>query len=83
MRMLVPSDIEVLREIEEFLIKEGLSPSKFGLEAMADPALVFQLRAGDRSLTLRSMRRVADYINSRKASKLATLPPTGSAGAHD
>jgi hypothetical protein len=57
------SDADLLEEIQSFLTRHKMKPSRFGLEAMNDGALVPHLKAG-RSLTLKSARRVMDYMRA-------------------
>jgi hypothetical protein len=52
----------LLAEIEEALEKTGLSPSKFGLEAVNDSSFVFDLREGKRDLRLKTVKKVRDFI---------------------
>ena len=39
---------ELLRQIEEYLARVGLSPTRFGRIVVHDPRFVFDLRAGRR-----------------------------------
>ena len=39
---------ELLREVEEYLARAGLSPTRFGRIVLHDPRFVFDLRAGRR-----------------------------------
>lgn len=59
--MNIISDRDLLEQIEGFIEKHGIAPSRFGLEAMGDGALIPQLREG-RSLSLRNARRIADFM---------------------
>lgn len=61
--MEIITDAQLLERIEAFLVKHAMSPSKFGREAMGDPALVFQLRDAKRSLSLKSAARVGDFMD--------------------
>lgn len=94
--MRFPDDEQMLSRIERFLISRCMSATRFGLEALNDGALVFQLRRRQRSLTLRSAGKVIAFMNEvdRRARPCTeeelssvparvTLPPTGSAAAHD
>ena len=60
--MKIPSDAELLVQIEQFLRVSKMKPSRFGLETLSDGAMVFQLREGRRSLTLKSAQKVLQYI---------------------
>lgn len=57
------TDTELLAKIDEFLTAQDMKPSRFGLEAMGDGALIPQLRAG-RSLTLKNAARVMDFMST-------------------
>lgn len=69
----IPSDAELLAKIEEFLDASHMAPSRFGLETMADGAVVFQLREGRRSLTLKSAEKVLKYIADHRPAITASL----------
>ena len=60
--MQVPSDADLLAQIESFLVAKSMAPSRFGLGAIGDGALVFQLRDGKRSLTLKSAQKIARFM---------------------
>jgi hypothetical protein len=64
------TDAEMLDQIERFLAAHTMKPSRFGLEAMGDGALVQQLRAG-RSLSLRNAERVVRFMASYSDNKAA------------
>jgi hypothetical protein len=55
------TDEKLLREIEAFIAKHQIKPSRFGLDTMGDGALIPQLRSG-RSLSLRNAIRVVRYM---------------------
>lgn len=55
----------LLRRIERYLKKTRTSPSKFGLEAVRDPQLVFDLRRG-RQARRRLEARVDAFIDLRE-----------------
>lgn len=56
----------LLSEVEGFLHDTKMKPSRFGLEAMGDGALVSQLRAGSRSLSVKNADRVLSYIKRQR-----------------
>lgn len=69
--MEIITDAQLLAQIEAFLAKhkDHMTPSRFGREALRDPALVFQLRGATnnkdgkpRSLTLEKAVKVAEYM---------------------
>lgn len=61
--MKIITDAELLEQIEQFLKKTEMAPSRFGLDAMGDGALVPQLKAG-RSLSLKNAERVARFMSA-------------------
>lgn len=65
--MEIITDAQLLDRIEAFLKIHDMSPSRFGREAMADGALVFQLRDGKRSLSLRNAEKIVAYMNGYRA----------------
>jgi hypothetical protein len=69
--MTFPTDAVLLEQIEQFLTKTKMKPSRLGLEAIADGALVFQLREGRRSLTLKSAEKIVNYMTAYEAAKAA------------
>lgn len=58
--MILTDDI-LLEKVEAFLKRHEMAPTRFGLEAMGDGALVKQLRA-HRSLTLKNAERVIRFM---------------------
>ena len=53
----------IVREIEKFLARTGLAPTRFGRLAASDPRLVFDLRNG-RDPRKRMVRRIEHFMNS-------------------
>jgi hypothetical protein len=60
--MEIITDAQLLEKIEGFLTQHSMKPSAFGRGAMNDPALVFQLREGKRSLSLKNAERVGAFM---------------------
>jgi hypothetical protein len=58
-----PTDAELLDVIEQFVTTRQIPPTRFGMDAMSDGALLPQLRAG-RSLSLKNVQRILSYIHS-------------------
>jgi hypothetical protein len=54
--------MSTLRDIERFLRRTGMPPTRFGREAVRDPRLVHDLRRG-REPTARMKRRVEHFMN--------------------
>ncbi|WP_298691763.1 hypothetical protein [uncultured Sphingomonas sp.] len=64
---MILTDATLLAEIEAFIEEHEIKPSRFGLDAMGDGALVFQLRTGRRSLRLKSAERVLAHISQKRS----------------
>ena len=65
------TDAQLLARIERFLAAHQMSPSKFGREAMGDAALVFQLRDGRRSPSLKNAARISQFMETYGAAEAA------------
>jgi hypothetical protein len=63
-QLMVLDDDTLLAQIEQFIVEHGIKPSRFGLDAMSDGALIPQLRCG-RSLSLKNAHRVLRYMEVR------------------
>lgn len=61
--MQIVTDAQLLEQIEAFLVKAQMAPSKFGRDAIGDAALVFQLRENKRSLSLRTAEKVMQFMS--------------------
>jgi len=64
------TDAQLLERIDAFLAVTDMKPSRFGLDAMGDGALISQLRAG-RSLSLRNVERVVRFMDSHQPTQAA------------
>lgn len=64
-----------LSEVEEFLALAGISPSRFGREAIGDPNFVLDLRGG-RAPGLNTADRVRAYIRDFNVSPPSLTPNT-------
>lgn len=60
------TDAQLVGRIEAFLAKVGMTPTRFGREAMADPALLAGLKAG-RSLSLKNAAKIIAYMDGYSA----------------
>lgn len=69
--MTFPSDADFLDRIEQFLTRTKMKPSRLGLEALSDGAVVFQLREGKRSLTLKSAEKLVNFMAAYEAERAA------------
>lgn len=56
-------------EVESFLAESGMAPTRLGREALGDPSLVFQVRAG-RTPGLRVATKVLTFISEYRAKAL-------------
>jgi len=54
--------MELLEQIEEYLLRTNVAPSSFGRLAVGDPRLVADLKAG-RRLRRRTEERLRGYLN--------------------
>jgi len=55
------TDATLIEKIEAFISEHEIKPSRFGLAAMGDGALLPQLKAG-RSLSLKNAERVLNFM---------------------
>lgn len=69
--MQIITDAQLLARIEEFIAKHEMPPSRFGREAMADGALVFQLREGKRSLSLKNAEKLVVFMEEYRPPEAA------------
>lgn len=53
---------DFLADIESFLARTGIPPSRFGVIVCNDPNFVFDLRNG-RSPNLRTLNKVQEFVN--------------------
>jgi hypothetical protein len=57
----------LLRQIENFLRRTGMSASAFGQSALQNRNFVFALRKGENSPTLKTVYRVKDFMKDFRA----------------
>ena len=55
--------MQLLREVEKFLMRKAVPPARFGRDAVNDPRFVFDLRKG-REPRERTSRRVRAYLEA-------------------
>jgi hypothetical protein len=55
--------VHLLREVEKFLRRSDIAPTRFGREAVGDPRFVFDLRNG-RDPRPRTIERVLAYLET-------------------
>lgn len=64
--MRIPTDAEVLAQVESFLEDSGMTYTRFGRNVNGDFNLVRELRGG-RRLTLRTARRIMEFIEDERS----------------
>jgi hypothetical protein len=55
--------VHLLREVEKFLRRSNIAPTRFGRDAMGDPRFVFDLRNG-RDPRPETINRVRAYLEA-------------------
>lgn len=56
-------DVHLLREVEKFIRRSDIAPTRFGREAVGDPRFVFDLRKG-RDPRPRTVERVRAFLEA-------------------
>ena len=64
----IPDHGQFLADVERFLAEHGIAPTTFGTKVMNNPAFINHLRDG-RSVTLKTAKKVYDYIRLTSAQK--------------
>jgi hypothetical protein len=81
----VPSHAEVVEQIDSFLSRHDMAPSRFGRAALGEPAFVSTLRAG-RTPGLGTLAKLFAFMRERDAelerSATAASRSGGRDGAH-
>ena len=57
--------MELLQRVERYLRRSGMTPTRFGREALRDPRLVWDLRNG-REPRPPTARRIRDFLDTRE-----------------
>lgn len=70
---------EIVKEINGFLGDFEMSPSTFGREALNDSTFVHQLRAGERSPSLRTVERIRKFMADHRRERAAEAKRKGAA----
>lgn len=60
----IPSHEQVIDQIDAFLARHDMAPTRFGREATGEPQLIDSIRRG-RSPSLKVLERVAEFMKSR------------------
>lgn len=63
----IPTPAELVEKIEAFIARHGMAETRFGRDAVRDPNLLSDLRAGQRLPGLTKLNRIADFMASRDA----------------
>lgn len=57
----MPNDADLLKQVETFLAKTKMAPTRFGRDTMGEASLVASMREG-RSLSLRNANKLVQYM---------------------
>jgi hypothetical protein len=57
----IPTKVEIVEEIEAFLVDSGLSQTRFGYLTAGDPSLVTKLRDG-RGISIHTLDKIAKFV---------------------
>ena len=63
---------QLLKAIDRYIEREGISARKFSVEATGDSGFVSRLRNGKANITLKTMERIVEFIdhpNKRQGSE--------------
>lgn len=63
---MIMTDAELLDEVDRFLARTEMAPTRFGLETLADGGLVKSLRSG-RSLSLRNAAKLVAFMSAHES----------------
>lgn len=62
-----PTIADLIREIDVFIKREGMTPTEFGWQSISDPNLYRSLKAG-RNPRLETMDRIRAFLQSKRVS---------------
>ncbi|WP_342248637.1 hypothetical protein [Sphingomonas sp. OTU376] len=65
----IPSPEELVSKIETFIARHDMAETRFGRDAVGDPNVLSDLRAGQRLPGLIKLRRIAKFMASKDAEK--------------
>lgn len=65
----IPTPAELVAKIEAFIARHGMAETRFGRDAVRDPNLLSDLRAGQRLPGLTKLHRIAEFMASKDAEK--------------
>jgi len=61
----IPTPDELIAKIEEFIERHSMAETRFGRDAVRDPNLLNDLRAGRRLPGLTKLNAIADFMRAR------------------
>lgn len=70
LRHMIITDEQLIEQIDAFLKRTDMAPTRFGLETLGDGALLKNLREG-RSLSLRNAQKVLTFMADYPAKQAA------------
>jgi len=65
----IPSPEELVSKIETFIARHEMAETRFGRDAVGDPNVLSDLRAGQRLPGLIKLRRIASFMARKDAEK--------------
>lgn len=63
----IPTPEELVAKIEAFIARHEMAETRFGRDAVRDPNLLSDLRAGQRLPGLLKLTRIADFMRQKDA----------------
>lgn len=75
----LPSHTEVVEQIDSFLSRHDMAPSRLGRDALGEPQFVSEVRKG-RLPGLSTLSKLLDFMRDRDRQATAGMAPTLSGG---
>lgn len=69
----IPTPDELVAKIEAFIARHEMAETRFGRDAVRDPNLLSDLRAGQRLPGLLKLTRIADFMRQKDADLAAPV----------
>lgn len=63
----IPTPTELIEKIEAFIARHSMAETRFGRDAVSDPNLLSDLRAGKRLPGLTKLNRLAEFMARKDA----------------
>jgi hypothetical protein len=76
----IPTPEELVHKIEAFIARHRMAETRFGRDAVRDPNLISDLRAGQRLPGLTKLNRIADFMRQKDAAVAGEDAPEHSDG---